>query len=80
MKRVLAIGAHPDDIEFGVGGTLLKHREHGDFTVYLCMTNTESIDGTTGKVIRTANQNQQEARDAAVILKVDKVEFLPFTD
>ena len=43
MNRVLAIGAHPDDIEFGVGGTLLKHKEAGDFVVYLCMTSTESI-------------------------------------
>lgn len=44
MKRVLAIGAHPDDIEFGVGGTLLKHKNNGDFTLYLCMTSTESVD------------------------------------
>jgi len=25
MKKVLALGAHYDDIEIGVGGTLLKH-------------------------------------------------------
>ena len=24
MMNVLAIGAHPDDIEYGCGGTLLK--------------------------------------------------------
>ena len=80
MKRVLAIGAHPDDIEFGVGGTLLKHKNNGDFTVYLCMTSTESVDGTTGQVIRTAEENQKEVRCAAKILKVDAVEFLPYTD
>jgi len=80
MKRVLAIGAHPDDIEFGVGGTLLKHKLNGDFTVYLCMTSTESVDGTTGQIIRTAEENQKEVRCAAKILKVNAVEFLPFTD
>ncbi len=32
-KNVLAIGAHPDDIEFGVGGTLVKHRAKGDGVV-----------------------------------------------
>lgn len=80
MKRVLAIGAHPDDIEFGVGGTLLKHKLNGDFTVYLCMTSTESVDGTTGQVIRTAEENQKEVRCAAKILKVNAVEFLSFTD
>ncbi|RKT79762.1 LmbE family N-acetylglucosaminyl deacetylase [Terracoccus luteus] len=28
--RVLAIGAHPDDVEIGCGGTLLDHRRRGD--------------------------------------------------
>ena len=80
MKRVLAIGAHPDDIEFGVGGTLIKHKNNGDFTVYLCMTNTESVDGVTGKILRTAEKNQKEVRAAASFLRVDEVEFLPYTD
>ena len=44
MKRVLAIGAHPDDIEFGCGGTLIKHKKQGDKIHYLCMTSGESID------------------------------------
>lgn len=80
MKRILAIGAHPDDIEFGVGGTLVKHKYDGDFTVYLCMTSTESIDGVTGKILRTAEQNQEEVKAAAKELMVDAVEFLPYTD
>lgn len=29
-NRVLAIGAHPDDVEIGCGGTLLEHRRRGD--------------------------------------------------
>ncbi|MEF3280366.1 MAG: PIG-L family deacetylase [Elusimicrobiota bacterium] len=29
MKKILAIGAHPDDIEFGCGGTLLKLSDSG---------------------------------------------------
>ena len=80
MKRIMAIGAHPDDIEFGCGGTLIKHKSNGDFIVYVCMTNTVSTDGVTGEILRTAEQNQQEVLNAAKILKCDKVEFLPFTD
>jgi len=80
MKRILAIGAHPDDIEFGCGGSIVKHKKNGDFVVYLCMTNTESIDGTTGQVIRSLEQNKQEVLDAANTLGCDKVEFLPFKD
>lgn len=29
-ERVLAIGAHPDDVEIGCAGTLLEHRRRGD--------------------------------------------------
>ncbi len=80
MKKIMAIGAHPDDIEFGCGGTLIKHKSNGDFIVYVCMTNTISTDGVTGKVLRTAEQNKQEVLNAAKILKCNKIEFLPFTD
>lgn len=80
MNRILAIGAHPDDIEFGCGGTIYKHKQNGDFVVYLCMTNTESVDGTTGKILRTAEENRQEVYSAAKVLECDQVEFLPFTD
>ena len=30
MRSVAAIGAHPDDIELGCGGTLAAHRAAGD--------------------------------------------------
>lgn len=30
LASILALGAHPDDIEAGCGGTLLKHKESGD--------------------------------------------------
>tara|TARA_Y100000310_G_scaffold334281_1_gene413743 strand:+ start:1286 stop:1939 length:654 start_codon:yes stop_codon:yes gene_type:complete len=80
MKKILAIGAHPDDIEFGCGGTLLKHKRKGDFVIYLCMTGTQSIDGTTGKVIRSLDQLTKEIDNATKLLKCDKVIFLPFTD
>ena len=27
--NILAVGAHPDDIEYNVGGTLLKYKKQG---------------------------------------------------
>jgi len=80
IKNIMAIGAHPDDIEFGCGGTLLKHKMTGDNIIYVCMTNTESIDGVTGKILRTAKQNKQEIINAAKVLGCNKIEFLPFID
>lgn len=42
-QRVLAIGAHPDDIEFGAGGTLAKWAIAGAHVAMLVMT-----DGSKG--------------------------------
>jgi LmbE family N-acetylglucosaminyl deacetylase len=39
--RVLAVGAHPDDIELGCGATLLAHRARGDEVALLVMTTGE---------------------------------------
>jgi LmbE family N-acetylglucosaminyl deacetylase/CheY-like chemotaxis protein len=37
-EYVLAVGAHPDDVELGVGGILAAHREAGDTVVILTMS------------------------------------------
>ena len=39
--RVLAIGAHYDDVELGCGGTLLKHRKNGDDIYILVITKSD---------------------------------------
>lgn len=39
MKNVLVIGAHPDDIEIGCIGTVLKLKNEGKKIIYLVMTN-----------------------------------------
>jgi LmbE family N-acetylglucosaminyl deacetylase len=39
--RALFIGAHPDDIELGAGGTLLKHLGRGDDVYVLVVTRGE---------------------------------------
>ncbi len=36
--RVLAVGAHPDDVEIGCGGTLLRHRDAGHAVTVLTLT------------------------------------------
>ena len=76
----MAIGAHPDDIEFGCSGTLMRHINAGDNVIYVCMTNTESKSGTTGVVLRTSDELFDEVRCASDIMGVKTLEFLEFKD
>lgn len=46
--NVLAIGAHPDDIEFGCGGTLIKFSERGHDVFLMVMT--EGQEGAPGTI------------------------------
>lgn len=57
---VLAIGAHPDDVEIGVGGTLSAHRSAGDTVVILTMSH--GIRGGDWNV------RQEESIEAAELL------------
>ena len=54
---ILAIGAHPDDIELGCGGMLIKAARHGH-SVYMYTLTRGSASGDP-------EQRAQEARDAA---------------
>ena len=70
--RILAIGAHPDDIEFGCGGTLIKYAQQGHDVFLLVMT-----DGGAGGVGRIRRLEQQAARD---ILGVSKLYWGEYPD
>ncbi len=65
--RVLAIGAHPDDIEFGCGATLAKWARAGA-TVHLCVL-TDGSKGTwdpnrdIAELVRIRAGEQQTAAD-----------------
>ena len=78
---VLAIGAHPDDIEFGCGATLAKWADSGAALHHLVIT-----DGAKGTwdphrdVVALAAQRQEEQRRAAALLGGGNVVFLGRTD
>jgi LmbE family N-acetylglucosaminyl deacetylase len=54
--NILAIGAHPDDIEFGCGGTLIKYAQAGN-DVYLYVLS----DGSFGGEPELRRKEQKEA-------------------
>lgn len=71
---ILAIFAHPDDLELTVGGTMLKMKHLGYQTGALDVTRGEM--GTRG----TAEGRAKEAEDAARILRLDVRENLSLAD
>lgn len=78
----LAIGAHPDDVEFGCGGTLARWAAAGCVVHHLVLT-----DGSKGSWDRTVDQGalvatrQDEQREAARRLgATGEVRFLGRTD
>ncbi len=47
MKKILAIGAHPDDVEFGVSGLLIKEIEKGSqVKIVVCSLGEAGSNGT----------------------------------
>ena len=67
--RILAVGAHPDDIEFGCGGILFAEAERGK-AISLCICSRGEA-GTNG----SPAQREAEARKAAKLLGA-AIEFL----
>ena len=77
--NVLAIGAHPDDIEFGCFGTLKKHLNNGDKVTLLVMTQSDVKDAHTNEVTRDASTSKTEAQHAADVLGAELI-LGPFQD
>lgn len=66
-NNVLAVGAHPDDIEFGCGGAITKHLKLGDRVFILIMTNGERGNHSF---------NNQECLDALECLGVKRSDII----
>ena len=62
MRRVLAVGAHPDDIELGCGATLLAHSAAGDAVTMLVMTGGENGPGDDATITGRRLEQEQAAR------------------
>jgi len=76
-ERVLAIGAHPDDVEFGAGGTLAALRELGArIAIVVC---TDGGRGGRGLADPAATR-RAEQEQAAKRLGIDDVVMLTHAD
>ncbi len=67
-RRALAIGAHPDDVEFGCGATLAKWSEAGcDVHLLVCTDGSKGTwdaDEDLGALVATRREEQRKAASA----------------
>lgn len=70
--NILAIGPHPDDLEYGCGGTLARYAAGGHHVTMLVLT--QGAEGGDGAI----RQAEQEA--AAKILGIQDLTFGGYTD
>lgn len=65
MMHMLAFGAHPDDVEIGMGGTIAKYAQQG-YDIGICDLTLAELSSNG-----TVHIRQQEAKRAAAILGVN---------
>lgn len=79
MKKILAISAHSDDVEFYAGGTLLKMAEN-DWIILVVATDGRNGGNTNADARKVVAQRKQEQKVAARLLGVAGVRYLNFRD
>jgi LmbE family N-acetylglucosaminyl deacetylase len=81
-KVVLAIGAHPDDVEFGCGGTLAKWSADGAVVHHLvCTDGSKGTWNPDADIPALIASRQVEQRNAAAALgATGTVSFLGYVD
>jgi LmbE family N-acetylglucosaminyl deacetylase len=80
-KTVMVIAAHPDDSEFGAGGTIAKWAREGQNVI--CVVCTNGDKGSSDPCMtseRLAAVREQEQKAAARVLGVSEVIFLGYPD
>jgi LmbE family N-acetylglucosaminyl deacetylase len=81
IERVMVVTAHPDDSEFGAGGTVAKLAREGREVAYVIVTNgNKGSSDRTMTPERLAKIREEEQRNAARALGVAHVTFLGYED
>ena len=81
IERALVVTAHPDDSEFGAAGTIAKLVREGCEVSYVVVTNGNKGSGDRSMTqARLAKIREEEQRNAARTLGVERVQFLGYDD
>ena len=81
IKRVLVVTAHPDDCDFGAGGTIAQWVAKGIEVSYCICTNGDQGGEESGLTMEEMPAvRQREQRDAGKALGVTDITFLNYRD
>jgi LmbE family N-acetylglucosaminyl deacetylase len=81
IKRVLVVMAHPDDCDFGAGGTIAQWTSQGIKVSYCIITNGDQGGEESGILVEEmAKVRQQEQRNAGKELGVTQITYLNYRD
>ncbi|NBQ00752.1 MAG: PIG-L family deacetylase [Actinobacteria bacterium] len=81
IKRILVVMAHPDDCDFGAGGSIAKWHEAGIQVSYCIITNgDQGGEESNVPVEEMAKVRQREQRAAGAALGVSEITFLNYRD
>lgn len=81
IKRVLVVMAHPDDCDFGAGGTIAQWTAAGIEVSYCIITNGDQGGEESGIPLEEMPKvRQKEQRDAGRALGVENITFLNYRD
>ncbi|MFM7700004.1 MAG: PIG-L deacetylase family protein [Actinomycetota bacterium] len=81
IKRVLVVMAHPDDCDFGAGGTIARWTAQGIHVSYCIITNGDQGGEESGIPLEEmASVRQKEQRDAGKALGVTDITYLNYRD
>jgi len=76
MKTILCLGAHPDDIEIGCGGTVLKFlAEQNAVTVHWIILSTKKDNAS--EPMQSAERFLRDAKDKDIVQKNFRDTFFP---
>ena len=81
INRILIVTAHPDDLDFGAGGTISQWTDKGISVSYCILTNGDQ-GGEDPNIAREEMPKirQREQREAGKILGVEDITFLNHRD
>lgn len=79
--RILVVTAHPDDVDFGAGGSVAAWTREGHEVVY-CLVTDGQAGGFDNSILRDDMTviRRREQTEAAAILGVTELHFLGFPD